>query len=39
MIHATHFADRAFSEWVGSLVNDLVRSGAASLDGAIVRNA
>ena len=39
MIHATHFADRAFSEWVGSLVNDLVRSGAASLDGVIVRNA
>jgi glyoxylase-like metal-dependent hydrolase (beta-lactamase superfamily II) len=39
MIHATHFVDRAFSEWVGSLVNDLVRSGAASVDGAIVRNA
>jgi glyoxylase-like metal-dependent hydrolase (beta-lactamase superfamily II) len=39
MIHATHFADRAFAEWVGSLVNDLVRSGAASLDGVIVRNA
>ena len=39
MIHTTHFADRAFAEWAGSLVNDLVRSGAASLDGAIVRNA
>ena len=39
MIHKTHFADRTFSEWVGSLVNDLVRSGAASIDGAIVRNA
>ena len=39
MIHTTHFADRAFAEWAGSLVSDLVRSGAASLDGAIVRNA
>lgn len=39
MIHKTHFADHAFSEWVQSLVNDLVRSGAATLDGVIVRNA
>jgi glyoxylase-like metal-dependent hydrolase (beta-lactamase superfamily II) len=39
MIHQAHFADRAFSEWVQSLVTDLVRSGAATLDGVIVRNA
>lgn len=39
MIFKTHFADQAFSAWVMALVQDLVRSGAASQDAGMIRNA
>ena len=39
MIFKTHFPGADFAEWVTGLVQDLVKSGAASLDGAVVRNA
>jgi glyoxylase-like metal-dependent hydrolase (beta-lactamase superfamily II) len=38
MLFKTHFSGQDFSEWVAGLVQDLVRSGAAALDGAVVRN-
>ena len=39
MIFNTHFADQAFSSWVTGLVQDLIRSGAASQDAGMIRNA
>lgn len=38
-LHATHFADQESSEWLRSLVNDLVRSGAATREGDRLHNA
>ena len=35
----THFADQPFAQWIEQLVQDLVRTGAASRDGEVVRNA
>lgn len=39
LVFQAHFADLAFAQWVEQLVRDLVRSGAASRDGVLVRNA
>ena len=39
MIFKAHFAGHDFAAWVTSLVQDLIKSGAASQDGLIVRNA
>jgi glyoxylase-like metal-dependent hydrolase (beta-lactamase superfamily II) len=39
MIFKAHFAGHDFAEWVTALVQDLIKSGAASQDGLIVRNA
>lgn len=39
LVWKREFADRAFPEWIGGLVDDLVRSGAAARDGDLVRNA
>ncbi len=39
MVFQAHGAERPFAQWVEQLVHDLVRSGAAVLDGEVVRNA
>jgi glyoxylase-like metal-dependent hydrolase (beta-lactamase superfamily II) len=39
MIFKTHFAGQEFSQWVTAMVQDLVKSGAATTDGTLVRNA
>lgn len=39
LIHATHFPQLDFSEWITQLIADLVRSGAATRDGAMIHNA
>jgi glyoxylase-like metal-dependent hydrolase (beta-lactamase superfamily II) len=39
LIHQREFAHVPFAAWVEGLVADLVRSGAASYDGALVKNA
>ena len=39
VVHAREFARLPFSAWVDGLVSDLVRSGAAMRDGALVKNA
>lgn len=38
-IHSQHFADHAFPEWFDHLIAELVKSGAASRDGSLIRNA
>ena len=38
-IHTHHFSDLDFSQWVDHLIQELVRSGAASRDGLMIRNA
>ena len=38
LIFNTHFSGLDFNRWVEQLVADLVRSGAASMDGVMVRN-
>src|SRR5450830_523434 len=39
LIFNTHFPELDFSVWVEQLIQDLVRSGAASRDGLMIRNA
>jgi glyoxylase-like metal-dependent hydrolase (beta-lactamase superfamily II) len=39
LIFNAHFPQGDFTQWVDQLIQDLVRSGAATLDGALVRNA
>ena len=39
LIYNTHFSAQEFAPWVEQLIGDLVRSGAATRDGAMVRNA
>lgn len=39
MIVKQHFPDADFALWIGELIQDLVRSGAASQDGTLIRNA
>ncbi|MEI8169574.1 MAG: MBL fold metallo-hydrolase [Rhodoferax sp.] len=39
MIHASHFSAIEFAPWIEQLIQDLVRSGAASRQGADLRNA
>ena len=39
MLHARHFADQAEAEWLHSLADDLVRSGAAVRQGEWLHNA
>jgi hypothetical protein len=39
MLHARHFADQAEAEWLQSLADDLVRSGAAVRQGEWLHNA
>ena len=39
MIYKAHFAGQEFPAWVEDLVADLIRSGAASRDGLVIRNA
>jgi glyoxylase-like metal-dependent hydrolase (beta-lactamase superfamily II) len=39
MIHSAHFSTLDFAQWVEQLVEDLMRSGAASLDGVMISNA
>lgn len=38
-IHTRHFSDIDFSEWIDNLTHELVRSGAASRHGSLIRNA
>lgn len=38
LLHRSYFADQALSEWVQGLLQDLVRSGAARLEGTIWLN-
>jgi hypothetical protein len=38
MLHARHFADQAEAEWLQSLADDLVRSGAAVRQGEWLHN-
>ena len=38
-IHTHHFSDLDFSQWVDHLIQELVRSGAASRDGLMISNA
>ncbi|NMM14383.1 MAG: MBL fold metallo-hydrolase [Rhodoferax sp.] len=39
LIYNTHFSAQEFAPWVEQLIGDLVRSGAATRDGVMVRNA
>ncbi len=39
LIYSTHFSGLDFAQWVESLVADLIRSGAATRDGVMIRNA
>ena len=39
LLHTRHFADRDFLAWLHSLVDSLVRSGAATRQGAVLHNA
>ena len=39
LIHTHHFPALDFSQWVDHLIQELVRSGAASRDGLMIRNA
>ncbi len=39
MIHQQYFSELDFSQWVDDLIADLVRAGAASRDGMVIRNA
>lgn len=39
LIHSHHFSALDFSQWVDHLIQELVRSGAASRDGLMIRNA
>jgi len=39
LIYSTHFSELDFAQWVENLVEDLVRSGAATREGAMIRNA
>ena len=39
MLRERHFADQAEAEWLGSLGDDLVRSGAATRQGDMLHNA
>jgi glyoxylase-like metal-dependent hydrolase (beta-lactamase superfamily II) len=39
MIYEKHFSERDFSQWADALLRELVRAGAASMDGAMIRNA
>ena len=38
-LHATYFADQSEREWLDCLVNELLRSGAATRQGAQLHNA
>jgi hypothetical protein len=38
MIHQQHFSELDFSQWVDGLIADLVRAGAASREGLMIRN-
>jgi len=37
-LHATHFADQSEREWLDSLVDELLRSGAARREGSLLLN-
>lgn len=37
-IQATHFPDLEFSQWIDQLTLELIQSGAASRDGAVIKN-
>ncbi len=39
LIYNTHFSGIDFAQWVEQLIGDLVRSGAATRDGVMIRNA
>jgi glyoxylase-like metal-dependent hydrolase (beta-lactamase superfamily II) len=39
LIYSTHFSELDFAQWVESLIADLIRSGAATRDGLMIRNA
>ena len=39
LIYSTHFSGLDFAQWVAQLITDLVRSGAATRDGVMIRNA
>ncbi len=39
MIHQQHFSGLDFSQWIEGLIADLVRAGAASCEGGVIRNA
>ncbi|MES2879943.1 MAG: MBL fold metallo-hydrolase [Pseudomonadota bacterium] len=39
LIHANYFEDLDFSEWLDQLIGDLIKSGAASREGAVIKNA
>jgi glyoxylase-like metal-dependent hydrolase (beta-lactamase superfamily II) len=39
LIHATHFPQFDFPEWIAQLIADLVRAGAATRDGVMIHNA
>ena len=38
-LHARHFSDQALTDWLDALAQDLVRSGAATREGDMLRNA
>ncbi|WP_114973584.1 MBL fold metallo-hydrolase [Rhodoferax ferrireducens] len=39
LIYSTHFSELDFAQWVENLIADLIRSGAATRDGLMIRNA
>ena len=39
LIYSTHFSGLDFAQWVAQQIGDLVRSGAATRDGVMIRNA
>ncbi|MDP2371681.1 MBL fold metallo-hydrolase [Rhodoferax sp.] len=39
LIYQRHFSETEFSQWVGGLIDDLVRVGAAAHEGGVIRNA
>ena len=39
LIHGHHFDDSEFTPWIDQLVTDLIRSGAATRDGVLIKNA